>query len=52
MNFNKTKQNEAEFVLEVNIDRVSELTCIGNSFKVPRQIVSEIDGSGKCDCLK
>ena len=34
--------------LEVNFNRVSELMSIhGNSFKVPTQIVPEVDGSGK-----
>ena len=36
-----------EFVLEINIDRVSELMCIGGSFEVPMQIVSEVEDSGK-----
>ena len=40
------KSSKNEIVLEVNIERVSELMCIGGSFEVLRQIVQEADGSG------
>ena len=39
------KSSKNEIVLEVNIERVSELMCIWGSFEVLRQIVQEADGS-------